>query len=183
MKTLPLHQRFGLEVRNVQLGDMTADAGYPEIRDLFERHSLLLFRGQRMNDRQHLSLGRLFGPIEDRSMGANGPNPVVSPISNTDAGGGVIDENNMHVLHLKANQLWHTDSTFLPIPALVSALINFATQRRYVYTHYWQKGDVLIWDERATMHRGRPWPYHEVRTLSSICITAREIDGLESVRP
>ena len=34
-----------------------------------------------------------------------------------------------------------------------------------------------------TMHRGRPWPLEEVRTLSSICVTARDCDGLKLVTP
>ena len=42
--------------------------------------------------------------------------------------------------------------------------------------------DVLIWDERAPC-RVRPWPYEEVRTLASICVTARECDGLGMVTP
>lgn len=49
--------------------------------------------------------------------------------------------------------------------------------------HTWRVGDVLIWDERATLHRGRPWPYAEPRTLASICISARDVDGLAGVRP
>lgn len=49
--------------------------------------------------------------------------------------------------------------------------------------HTWRVGDVLIWDERATLHRGRPWPYAEPRTLASICISALDVDGLAGVRP
>ena len=33
-------------------------------------------------------------------------------------------------------------------------LAAHATQERFVYYHRWRVGDVLIWDERATMHRG-----------------------------
>ena len=66
--------------------------------------------------------------------------------------------------------------------ALIDELIAFCTQDQCVYTHRWRVGDVLIWDERATLHRGMPWPYTEERTLSSICVTASEADGLASVR-
>jgi alpha-ketoglutarate-dependent 2,4-dichlorophenoxyacetate dioxygenase len=52
-----------------------------------------------------------------------------------------------------------------------------------VYSHAWRPGDVIVWDERAAPHRGRPWPYDEPRTLASICVTARDRDGLPSVRP
>ena len=65
---------------------------------------------------------------------------------------------------------------------LLAQAIAFCTQTEFVYTHPWQVGDVLIWDERATLHRGRPWPYAEPRTLESICCSVTEADGLASVR-
>ena len=37
---------------------------------------------------------------------------------------------------------------------LIEELADHATQERFVYYHRWRVGDVLIWDERATMHRG-----------------------------
>jgi alpha-ketoglutarate-dependent 2,4-dichlorophenoxyacetate dioxygenase len=40
-----------------------------------------------------------------------------------------------------------------------------------------------MWDNRATMHRGRPWPAHEARLMVRTTISATEADGLESVRP
>jgi taurine dioxygenase len=38
--------------------------------------------------------------------------------------------------------------------ALIEELGDHATQERFVYYHRWRVGDVLMWDERATMHRG-----------------------------
>lgn len=66
---------------------------------------------------------------------------------------------------------------------LVENLIAAVTQEDAIYRHSWQLGDVIIWDERATMHRGRPWPYDEARTLASVCVSAQACDGLEEVRP
>ncbi len=37
---------------------------------------------------------------------------------------------------------------------LIEELGEHATQERFVYYHRWRVGDLLIWDERATMHRG-----------------------------
>ncbi len=39
---------------------------------------------------------------------------------------------------------------------LLLDLTAHATQPRFVYTHTWRVGDLLIWDNRWTMHRGRP---------------------------
>jgi alpha-ketoglutarate-dependent 2,4-dichlorophenoxyacetate dioxygenase len=38
--------------------------------------------------------------------------------------------------------------------ALIDQLIEHATQRRFVYTHRWRVGDLVMWDDRCTMHRG-----------------------------
>jgi alpha-ketoglutarate-dependent 2,4-dichlorophenoxyacetate dioxygenase len=32
----------------------------------------------------------------------------------------------------------------------------FATRPQFVYSHQWREGDLVIWDNRSTMHRGRP---------------------------
>ena len=47
-----------------------------------------------------------------------------------------------------------------PIPEgrlLLRELIEHATQPRFVYRHQWRVGDLVIWDNRATMHRARPF--------------------------
>jgi len=45
-----------------------------------------------------------------------------------------------------------------PVPEgrlLLRELIEHATQPRFVYRHQWRVGDLVIWDNRATMHRAR----------------------------
>ncbi len=47
-----------------------------------------------------------------------------------------------------------------PVPdgrMLISDLIEHATQGQFVYTHVWAPGDLVMWDNRCTMHRGRPY--------------------------
>jgi alpha-ketoglutarate-dependent 2,4-dichlorophenoxyacetate dioxygenase len=47
-----------------------------------------------------------------------------------------------------------------PVPEgrlLLRDLIEHATQPQFVYRHEWRVGDLVIWDNRATMHRGRPF--------------------------
>ena len=44
-------------------------------------------------------------------------------------------------------------------------LTAHATQREFVYSHTWRVGDLVIWDNRVTMHRGRP---HD-ETSRAIC--------------
>jgi alpha-ketoglutarate-dependent 2,4-dichlorophenoxyacetate dioxygenase len=42
---------------------------------------------------------------------------------------------------------------------------------------------VVMWDNRATMHRGRPWPAQQARLMVRSTISATAADGLESMRP
>src|SRR3954452_21660922 len=52
-----------------------------------------------------------------------------------------------------------------PVPearAFLRDLTEHATQRKFVYAHEWKQWDLVIWDNRATMHRARPFPKHEV---------------------
>ena len=41
--------------------------------------------------------------------------------------------------------------------ALLDELIAHATQRQFVYTHRWRLNDLVMWDDRCTMHRGLPF--------------------------
>ncbi len=38
--------------------------------------------------------------------------------------------------------------------ALIDELLAHATQRRFVHTHRWRVGDLVMWDDRCTLHRG-----------------------------
>lgn len=66
--------------------------------------------------------------------------------------------------------------------ALLDELMEFCTQPEFTYSHKWSEGDVLIWDQRSTLHRGTPWPYEMPRTLSSICTSVTPEDGVEDMR-
>jgi len=48
---------------------------------------------------------------------------------------------------------------------LLLDLTTHATQPGFVYRHEWRVGDVVIWDNRCTMHRGRPHDEHLPRDL------------------
>jgi len=286
MKSTPLHPQFGIEVHGVKLRRATQEHLYPEIRTLFEKHSLLLFRDQHLNDEEHCAFAYLFGPLEDRSTVRMDGIPEISYVSNVADDGSVYGESEPRLLELKSNMLWHTDSTFLPIPALanvlqarvvpleggatefvstragfkalatenqerlrhlffwhryghsrsridphlakldkftmwpdqkwrvvwrnpltgegslyiashafavdgmdqtegaalIDSLLEVMTPPHAVYSHAWEPGDVLVWDERAMLHRGTPWPYDQPRTLVSTCVSARDVDGLASMK-
>ncbi|HEX9819107.1 MAG TPA: TauD/TfdA family dioxygenase [Methylomirabilota bacterium] len=55
-----------------------------------------------------------------------------------------------------------------PVPearAFLRDLVEHATQRQFVYAHWWRVHDLVMWDNRQTMHRARPFPAHEPRDM------------------
>lgn len=48
---------------------------------------------------------------------------------------------------------------------LLADLLEHATQRQFVHRHAWQPGDLVMWDNRATLHRGRRWDMSQPREL------------------
>ncbi len=45
--------------------------------------------------------------------------------------------------------------------ALLDELLAFATAPRFVYVHKWRLGDLVIWDNRCTLHRASPFASNE----------------------
>jgi alpha-ketoglutarate-dependent 2,4-dichlorophenoxyacetate dioxygenase len=55
-----------------------------------------------------------------------------------------------------------------PVPearGFLRDLVEHATQREFVHTHKWRIGDLVMWDNRQTMHRARPFPADERRDM------------------
>src|SRR6195256_5721716 len=287
MDVVPLGPGFGAELRDVTLADIVADdAVYKAARAAFEEHSVLVFRKQEVTDEVQLAFSRRFGPPEVTKVGSMGTGSHFVILSTIGPDGKVVPADHRLSLRNKANQLWHTDSSFKRVPALTSILtarviparggeteyvstrlaferldaglrerlensfawhdyahsrsqitadlaspeeraalppqcwrmvwknpthgrsaiylashayavegIEAATGKKLIdelmaaatapdtsYLHQWQGGDVVMWDNRATMHRGRPWPAHEARLMLRTTISATEADGVDTMR-
>jgi len=68
-----------------------------------------------------------------------------------------------------------------PVPearALLRDLTEHATQRRFVYAHVWRPNDIVMWDNRVTMHRARRYDHTEVRDMRRTTLT-NEVSSLE----
>lgn len=288
MELVPLGPDFGVEIRGIALIDVAAsDRAYQSVRAAFEQHSVLLFRDQEITDDVQAAFSRAFGPLERVKVGSEGVGTFYSRLNNVAPDGSLVPETHRQALTARANQLWHTDSSFKTTPALASVLsarlvprhggdteltstrttwtrlppamqsrlrdavvshayaysrdqiapelmssaerevlppVNWrmtwrnpvnglialylashayaveglgasearalldeliaqATRPEFTYQHRWRTGDVLMWDNRATMHRGRPWAQDEPRSMVRTTISAVEADGLADVRP
>src|SRR6195256_1467108 len=288
MDVVPLGPGFGAELRDVTLADIVADdAAYTAARAAFEQHSVLVFRDQEVTDELQLAFSRRFGQPEVTKVGSQGTGSHFVILSTIGPDGTVVPPDHRLSLRSKANQLWHTDSSFKRVPALTSILSarviparggeteyvstrlaferldaglrkkiensfawhDYAHSRSQIsadlatpeeraalppqcwrmvwknpvngrgaiylashayavegmeavagkklideltadatapgasYQHQWQRGDVVMWDNRATMHRGRPWPAPEPRLMVRTTISATAADGVGTMRP
>jgi len=288
MEIVPLGPGFAAELRGVTVTEIAADdAAYAAARAAFEEHSVLVFRGQDVTDEVQLAFSRHFGPPEVTKVGSLGTGTHFVILSTIGENGKVVPPDHRLALRSKANQLWHTDSSFKRVPALASVLsariiptrggeteyvstrltferldpalhkklensfawhdyshsrgqiapdlanpeeraalppqcwrlvwknpangrsaiylashayaiegmeqvagrklidelMDAATAPGTSYVHNWRSGDVVMWDNRATMHRGRPWPAHEPRLMVRTTISATEADGLGTMCP
>lgn len=288
MNIVPLGPGFAAELHGVTIAEVASDdAAYAAVRAAFEEHSVLVFRGQEVTDESQLAFSRRFGPPEVTKVGSQGTGTHFVILTTIGEDGKVVPADHRLALRNRANQLWHTDSSFKRVPALTSVLsariiparggeteyvstrlaferlqpavqqklktsfawhdyahsrgqiasdlaspeeraalppqcwrlvwrnpvngrtaiylashayaiegmdpaagkelldqlMDAATAPGTSYVHTWRSGDVVMWDNRATMHRGRPWPAHEARLMVRTTISATAADGLETMRP
>src|SRR5437016_13714055 len=123
MEIIPLGPGFAAELRGITLAEVAADdAAYQETRAALEQHSVIVFRGQEVTDEAQLAFSRRFGPLEVTKVGSLGAGTNLVILSTIDENGKVVPADHRLALRNKANQLWHTDSSFKRVPALASVL-------------------------------------------------------------
>ncbi|MDB5912453.1 MAG: 2,4-dichlorophenoxyacetate dioxygenase, partial [Ramlibacter sp.] len=85
--------------------------------------------------------------------------PAVWPLADTHPGSG----RKVLFVGVHARQIlgWPTAESRM----YLQDLLEHATQRERVYVHEWQVDDLVIWDNRATLHRGRRYDIAERREL------------------
>ena len=59
--------------------------------------------------------------------------------------------------------------------ALLDRLFAHVTQPRFVWTHHWCVGDLVMWDNRATMHRREPFPADQRRLMKRTQVLGEEV--------
>src|SRR5471032_130520 len=123
MDIVPLGPGFAAELRGVTLADVASDdAVYAAARAAFEEHSVLVLRDQEVTDELQLAFSRRFGPPETTKVGSQGTGTHFVILSTIGPDGKVVPSDHRQALRNKANQLWHTDSSFKRVPALTSVL-------------------------------------------------------------
>jgi len=121
----PVHPCLGAEVGGVDLTRPLDDATFTRIAAAFDEHSVLAFHDQHLTDEQQMAFSMRFGPLETtvRTMGNEDRlGAHIVDLSNTDEHGRPMPWSDRRMLYHSGNQLWHSDSSFKPVPAHSSAL-------------------------------------------------------------
>jgi alpha-ketoglutarate-dependent 2,4-dichlorophenoxyacetate dioxygenase len=108
-----------------------------QIKDLVTEHSRIFSKG---------TLGFQFTEKEYRDFA-----PVRQPLVRMHPGSG------RHSLYLSSHAGRIVGMPQVEALMLLRELTEHATQREFVYRHKWQVGDLVMWDNQATMHRARPY--------------------------
>ena len=273
-----LHPLFVAEVSGVDLSRPLPAEAVAEIQKAIDRHAVLVFHDQHLDDDTQLAFARHFGPIEP-PQAYSGPRrlrPEFADVSNLDPDNKPRAPGDRRRMNSLGNMLWHTDASFRPVPGALSMLyahavptpgpkgdgatefadlcaawdalspamqelveplvaehsifhsraqigftdftaeeraamppaqhnlvrvhpgsgrktlylashashiigwpvpdgmlllrelIEHATQPEFVYRHQWRVGDLVIWDNRCTLHRGRRYDETQRRDLRRI---------------
>ena len=118
----PLHPLLGARVRGVDLRRTLSDALFAALREAFRRYSVLVFPDQPLGDDEQIAFSRRFGPLEATRTGAIGAGSPVVHLGNIGADGEIVAPDDQMAINARANQLWHSDSSFKPVPSAASAL-------------------------------------------------------------
>jgi alpha-ketoglutarate-dependent 2,4-dichlorophenoxyacetate dioxygenase len=123
-----LHDRFVGEVSGPDLRRPVASPEIAVLEAAIAEHAVLVFRDQRITDDQQLAFSRYFGDLEEtRGSGISKPgeqrlHPAFADVSNLDKDNTVLARDNRRRLYSLGNMLWHSDSSFKPVPATYSLL-------------------------------------------------------------
>ena len=271
----PLHPLFAAEATGIDLAQPLAAAERERIVAAMDRHAVLVFRGQSLDEDRQIAFAKAFGPLDlglkklRKGQPERFRHPELIDLSNTNADGKLVARDSGKLYSNIANQLWHSDSSFQKPPArysmlhafvvpskggeteyadlraaydalpadtkreiegleaehyalhsrmmlgdpsyseeqkkllppvtwplvrthagsgrrllwvgihathilgmtvpegrmLLADLLEHATQREFVYRHQWRVGDLVMWDNRAVLHRGRRWNLDERREM------------------
>jgi alpha-ketoglutarate-dependent 2,4-dichlorophenoxyacetate dioxygenase len=118
-----LHPLFCAEIGGVDTGRPIDDATFAEIRAALDEHSVLVFHDQSLDDDTQIAFSQRFGPLEIAGQSNPGVGTPFARQSNIDIEtGAVIPPEDRRMVYQKGNYLWHTDSSFRPVPSLCSLL-------------------------------------------------------------
>src|SRR5437867_12476124 len=123
-----IHPVFVGEVSGIDISRPLSRDEIAAVEAGMDRYAVLVFHDQKLTDEQQMAFSRNFGPLED-ARGGNITKPEdkrlqvgMNDVSNLGKDGRPLDRESRVRLFNLGNMLWHSDSSFRPIPAKYSLL-------------------------------------------------------------
>src|SRR2546426_8489189 len=123
-----IHPVFVGEVSGIDISRPLSRDEIAAVEAGMDRYAVLVFHDQKVTDEEQMAFSRNFGPLED-ARGGNITKPEdkrlqvgMNDVSNLGKDGRPLDRESRVRLFNLGNMLWHSDSSFRPIPAKYSLL-------------------------------------------------------------
>ncbi len=116
-----VHPNFGIQIYNLKINKITNEE-INKIINLFEEYSLIVLKNQEITNEEQLEFSKYFGELEITKPGTIGSNSNLVILTNMDENGLVVDHTHKQAKNDRANQQWHSDSSFKIHPAHASIL-------------------------------------------------------------
>jgi alpha-ketoglutarate-dependent 2,4-dichlorophenoxyacetate dioxygenase len=124
-----IHPVFVGEVSGVDCREPLGPDVVAAIEAGMDQYAVLVFRDQRVTDEQQLAFTRQFGKLENyatpghiKKASESRLAPGIADFSNLDRTGGIMSDQDRVWFFKLADRLWHSDSSFRPVPAKYSLL-------------------------------------------------------------
>ena len=124
-----IHPAFAGEVSGIDCREPLRSDDVAAIEAGMDKHAVLVFRNQHITDDQQLAFTRHFGELENYKTGGHIRKrtdsrlaPGIADFSNLDRNGRIISAEDRVWFFKLGDRLWHSDSSFRPIPAKYSLL-------------------------------------------------------------
>jgi alpha-ketoglutarate-dependent 2,4-dichlorophenoxyacetate dioxygenase len=118
-----LSPHFAARIDGVDISVPVDDRTWADIRAAFEEHSVLVFPTQKLDDDKQIAFSQRFGGLEvSKSMNPAAGTPFARQSNLDIKTGEVIPPEDRRMIYQLANMLWHSDSSFKPVPSLCSLL-------------------------------------------------------------
>jgi alpha-ketoglutarate-dependent 2,4-dichlorophenoxyacetate dioxygenase len=140
-------------LRSVEVPDEGGNTEFVDTRTAYDQLPDDLKKRIANLEVQHsLSRSRAKGGMNEASSFDQAFPPVVHPLVRESASG-------RKALYIGSHASWIVGQTEQQSRDLLDMLVAHATQPQHIYSHQWQTGDLVIWDNRCTMHRVTTFNY------------------------
>jgi alpha-ketoglutarate-dependent 2,4-dichlorophenoxyacetate dioxygenase len=134
----PLHPEFGARITGIDLTGPLDDDAVAQIHKAIDDYSFLTFPDQDFDDDRQLAFTKRLGEPEEShsALGQEGRIVYFGTIGNVADDGSVQGNDHQRTKFLKGNNMWHSDSSFRPVPTYVSIMFPYEVPDEGGLTQY-----------------------------------------------